>query len=87
MPVSGLPSDIPNFLLDRLLDFSQIGITLTENGAMSPTASVSGFYVAHPESDYFLVGPVGDDQISDYAARRGVSPDEIRKLLGKNLLS
>ena len=82
-----LPDQRVNFLLDRLLDFSQIGITLTENGAMSPTASVSGFYIAHPESDYFLVGPVGDDQISDYAARRGASPDEIRKLLGKNLLS
>lgn len=82
-----LPDQRINSLLDTLLDFSKIGITLTENGAMSPTASVSGFYIAHPMSDYFLIGAIGDDQIRDYAARRGTSPEEIKKLLGKKIFS
>lgn len=57
-PAAGYPS-LPNqkltFTLDRLLDFSEIGITLTENGAMHPSASVCGLYIAHPEACYFQV--------------------------------
>ncbi|HEX7880415.1 MAG TPA: vitamin B12 dependent-methionine synthase activation domain-containing protein, partial [Candidatus Eisenbacteria bacterium] len=58
------------------------GITLTESLAMSPASSVSGFYYAHPASRYFAVGPVADDQLADYAARTGATPDEIRRWLG-----
>ena len=82
-----MPDQRVNFLLDRLLDFSQIGISLTENGAMLPTASVSGLYIAHPESDYFLVGALGEDQLRDYAERRGLDVAEVKRLLGRQILS
>lgn len=49
----------------------QIGIRLTENGAMYPHASVCGLMFAHPASHYFSVGKIGEDQLADYAARRG----------------
>ena len=52
------------------------GITLTESFAMLPTASVSGFYFAHPESSYFGVARIGRDQLADYAVRRGVSIEQ-----------
>ncbi|MDH6342349.1 5-methyltetrahydrofolate--homocysteine methyltransferase [Parabacteroides sp. PFB2-12] len=80
-----LPDQGLNFTIDRLLDLSRIGIRLTENGAMLPTASVSGLYIAHPEADYFLIGTIGDDQLIDYASRRHIAEDEARKLLLKNL--
>jgi 5-methyltetrahydrofolate--homocysteine methyltransferase len=58
--------------LFHLLDVeNQIGMTLTENFAMSPAASVSGFYFAHPESQYFGLGKIDRDQVIDYAARKG----------------
>ena len=47
------------------------GMTLTESMAMQPGASVSGFYFSHPESQYFVVGRIGRDQVQDYAARKG----------------
>ncbi len=80
-----LPDASLNFLLDRLLDFSQIGIALTESGAMRPHASVSGLMLAHPEACYFSIGKIGPDQLSDYARRRGLPPDTIRKFLIANL--
>jgi len=49
-------------------------MTLTENYAMLPAASVAGFYLAHPESTYFAVGKVGDDQAADFARRLAASP-------------
>jgi len=61
------------------------GITLTESFAMLPTAAVSGFYFAHPRSSYFGVARVGEDQLADYAPRRGVSLDQARKWLRPNL--
>lgn len=78
-----LPDQSVNFLLDELLDMSQIGITLTENGAMHPHASVCGLMFAHPASRYFAVGKIGEDQLLDYAARRGKSVEEVGKFLGK----
>ena len=76
-----LPDQSVNFLLDQLLDMKKIGITLTENGAMQPHASVSGLMIAHPEARYFNIGSIGDDQIKDYAERRGFSIKEIQKFL------
>lgn len=66
-----LPDQSINFLLDELLDMKQIGITLTENGAMYPHASVCGLMFAHPAAEYFSVGKIGEDQLEDYARRRG----------------
>ena len=80
-----LPDQSVNFLLDELLDMKQIGITLTENGAMKPHASVCGLMFAHPASKYFSVGTIGKDQLEDYARRRGKSTEEIRKFLAANL--
>lgn len=80
-----LPDQSVNFLIDRLLDLSRIGIRLTENGAMHPHASVSGLMLAHPAARYFAVGRIGNDQLEDYARRRGLSVDEIRKFLAANL--
>ena len=54
-----------------LLRATAIGMSLTENYAMLPAASVSGFYIAHPEATYFAVGKIGDDQAADIARRSG----------------
>lgn len=80
-----LPDQSVNFLIDRLLNLSRIGIRLTENGAMHPHASVSGLMLAHPAARYFAVGRIGNDQLEDYARRRGLPVDEIRKFLAANL--
>ena len=76
-----LPDQSLNFDLDRLIDFSAIGIRLTENGAMQPHASVSGLMIAHPEAHYFAVGHIGEDQLLDYARRKGRNPEELRPFL------
>ena len=62
-----LPDQSVNFLLDEVLDMKQIGIKLTENGAMYPHASVCGLMFSHPASQYFAVGKIGEDQLADYA--------------------
>ncbi len=80
-----LPDQSVNFLLDELLDMQQIGISLTENGAMYPHASVCGLMFAHPAAEYFAVGKIGNDQLEDYARRREKSVEEIRKFLAANL--
>ena len=80
-----LPDQSINFLLDELLDMKQIGVTLTGNGAMYPHASVCGLMFAHPASEYFSVGKIGEDQLNDYAVRRGKSVEEVRKFLAANL--
>ena len=80
-----LPDTSLNFLLDRLIGMHRIGIRLTESGAMKPHASVSGLMMAHPEARYFTVGMIGDDQLSDYARRRGVPVGLMRKFLQANL--
>ena len=67
--------------LFRLLDAPQVGITLTESYAMWPAAAVSGFYFAHPESQYFAVGKIGRDQAEDYARRKRLAPSDIEKWL------
>ncbi|MDR1103669.1 MAG: methionine synthase [Tannerella sp.] len=83
-PAVGYPS-LPDqqqvFTLDALLRLERIGIRLTENGAMMPTSSVAGFYFAHPDARYFMVGPVTDEQLHDYAARCHENPENVRKFL------
>ena len=80
-----LPDASLNFVLDELLDFQQIGISLTESGAMRPHASVSGLMLSSPESHYFSVGRIGEDQLVDYARRRQMPIDKMRKFLTANL--
>ena len=80
-----LPDTSLNFVIDQLIGMSQIGIRLTENGAMKPHASVSGLMMAHPKARYFNVGKIGGDQLADYARRRGVPLEIMRKFLGGNL--
>ncbi|MDR2854090.1 MAG: 5-methyltetrahydrofolate--homocysteine methyltransferase [Prevotellaceae bacterium] len=71
--------------LDKLVNFNKLGITLTENGAMYPTASIAGLYFACPQSKYFLVGKIDELQLADYAARRKKPLAEMRKWLAANL--
>ena len=80
-----LPDTSMNFLLNDLMNMQQIGITLTESGAMRPHASVSGLMISHPEAHYFNVGRIGVDQLEDYAQRRKMSITEMRKFLIANL--
>lgn len=80
-----LPDQSVNFLLKEWLGMEQIGIRLTENGAMHPHASVSGLMFSHPASRYFSVGKIGEDQLLDYARRRNLPAEEIRKFLSANL--
>ena len=80
-----LPDTSLNFVLDDLLDMKQIGIRLTESGAMKPHASVSGLMLAHPEARYFNLGKIGEDQLRDYARRRGLPIEICRKFLAANL--
>ncbi len=69
----------------RILEAEDVGMSLTESYAMFPGASVSGFYFAHAESKYFTVGKIGEDQLQDMAARRGESPEQLRRWLAPNL--
>jgi 5-methyltetrahydrofolate--homocysteine methyltransferase len=70
----------------RLLDMENtIGITLTSSYAMYPTSSVSGFYFGNPESKYFGLGKIGEDQVASYAERKGITLKEAERLLSPNL--
>lgn len=80
-PAVGYPSlpDLSlNFVLAQLLDFSHIGIRLTEHAMMQPHAAVSGLMMAHPQARYFAVGPISDEQLSDYAQRRQLPTETLR---------
>jgi 5-methyltetrahydrofolate--homocysteine methyltransferase len=69
-----------------LLDLPKsIGITLTSSYAMYPTSSVSGFYFGNPESKYFGLGKIGEDQVASYAARKGITVQQAERLLSPNL--
>ncbi len=88
-PAPGYPA-CPDHTEKRLL-FDLLGaeehanINLTENFAMYPAASVSGFYFAHPESKYFGIGKINKDQVEEYATRKGVSVDYVERWLAPNL--
>jgi 5-methyltetrahydrofolate--homocysteine methyltransferase len=71
--------------LFALLGAEEAGLALTETYAMTPAASVSGIYLAHPEARYFSVGRIGRDQVEDYAARKGISVAEAERSLRPNL--
>jgi len=61
-------------------------MTLTSGFAMLPAASVSGYYFAHPDSTYFVLGNIMEDQLLDYAKRKNISPEQARRLLVANVL-
>lgn len=87
-PAVGYPSlpDVSlNFLINDVIDMKQIGISLTESGAMRPHASVSGLMLSHPKSHYFSIGKIGDDQVADYARRRQLPVEIVRKFLSANI--
>ena len=71
--------------LFALLGAHDIHMGLTDAYAMTPAASVSGFYFSHPEATYFNVGKIDDTQVADMAARRGMTKDEVARLLAPNL--
>jgi 5-methyltetrahydrofolate--homocysteine methyltransferase len=68
-----------------LLHAEEVGIALTETYALTPGASVSGIYLSHEQARYFAVGRIGRDQTGDYAARKGMAPEEVERWLGQNL--
>ncbi|SVB39776.1 uncharacterized protein METZ01_LOCUS192630, partial [marine metagenome] len=68
-----------------LLNAEQIGAKLTENMAMFPNATVSGYYFSNPVAKYFSVGKVQDDQIADYAKRKNITTKEVEKWLRSNI--
>ena len=72
-------------LFDLLRAEQSAGIGLTESCAMTPAASISGYYFSHPESHYFGLGRIGRDQVEDYARRKGMAPEEIERWLAPNL--
>ncbi|QJD96291.1 methionine synthase [Mucilaginibacter robiniae] len=72
-------------LFDLLKAEENAHMQLTESMAMLPTASVSGFYFAHPQSRYFGLGKIGKDQIEDYAKRKNMSVETVERWLGPNL--
>ncbi len=80
-----LPDTSLNFVIDDILDMKQIGIRLTESGAMKPHASVSGLMISNPKAHYFSIGKIGEDQLLDYARRRGLPIEVARKFLAANL--
>jgi 5-methyltetrahydrofolate--homocysteine methyltransferase len=87
-PAFGYPACPDHSLKTRLftlLDAPSVGIDLTETFAMTPAASVSGMYFAHPESRYFMVGRLGRDQVEDYARRLGVDVKTAERYLAPNL--
>jgi 5-methyltetrahydrofolate--homocysteine methyltransferase len=83
-PAPGYPA-CPDHRVKRqmfeVLKAAEIGMGLTESLAMTPAASVSGFYLAHPEARYFNVGRIGDDQVADWARRTGMDEGEARRAL------
>ncbi|RZL02870.1 MAG: meth protein, partial [Rubrivivax sp.] len=69
----------------RVLQADEVNMALTESLAMTPAASVSGFYLAHPESTYFNVGKIGQDQLENWAEKTGLSQRDAERALSPNL--
>ncbi len=72
-------------IFDLLDAEASIGVGLTENFAMTPPASVSGYIFSHPSSSYFNIGKIGSDQLSDYASRKKMTIEEAARWLAPNL--
>lgn len=87
-PAIGYPS-MPDqsFIFDfaKILPLERIGITLTENGMMQPHAAVAGLMLGHPATRHFSIGTIDEAQLCDYAKRRGLRPDDVRRYLVGNL--
>jgi 5-methyltetrahydrofolate--homocysteine methyltransferase len=87
-PAPGYPA-CPEHAVKRplfdALGASEIGMALTENYAMTPASSVSGFYFSHPRSKYFNVGRIGRDQLEDLARRKREAVSELERWLAPNL--
>jgi 5-methyltetrahydrofolate--homocysteine methyltransferase len=83
-PAPGYPA-CPDHLVKRdmfaALQAGEIGMSVTESLAMLPAASVSGFYLAHPDSTYFSVGKIGNDQLDSYAQRMALSRTDAERAL------
>lgn len=88
-PAVGYPS-LPDqsviFILNDIVNLSEIGIELTDAGAMRPHASVCGLMFAHPRATYFAVGDISDEQLQDYAKRRAISAAHLKKFLVRNAI-
>jgi 5-methyltetrahydrofolate--homocysteine methyltransferase len=88
-PAMGYPACPEHSEKRKLFDLLNVeqntGVSLTENYAMYPAASVSGFYFAHPQSRYFGLGKISKDQVEDYARRKSISLQQTEKLLAQNL--
>ncbi len=88
-PAPGYPAcpehSLKRTLFDMLDAEANVGLELTESFAMLPTAAVSGFYFGHAEAEYFGVARIGQDQVADYAARRGVDVKQAERWLRPNL--
>ncbi|WP_409783767.1 methionine synthase [Acidovorax sp.] len=87
-PAPGYPACPDHSAKSDLFDVLQcgeVGMTLTESLAMMPAASVSGFYIGHPDAVYFNVGKIGEDQLHDMAQRRGMDEAVLTRLLAPNL--
>ena len=83
-PAPGYPSQpdhTEKATLFRILRAEEAGMALTESFAMTPAASVSGLYFAHPQSHYFGVGKIDRDQVQDYARRKGWRVEEAERWL------
>ena len=80
------PDHLEKITIWEVLEVEEkIGVTLTESLAMWPAASVSGYYFAHPEARYFGLGKIKEDQLNDYAKRKGIDLEKARKWLAPNL--
>lgn len=88
-PAVGYPS-LPDqsiiFEVEKLLPLQEVGISLTENGAMNPSSSICGFVFAHPQSRYFRIGQVSRSQFIEYANRRGISCERLEKFIGLEIV-
>jgi 5-methyltetrahydrofolate--homocysteine methyltransferase len=69
----------------NVMQAGEVGMGLTESLAMTPAASVSGFYLAHPQAQYFNVGRIGEDQLADWAARQALELKVAERLLAPAL--
>ncbi len=87
-PAPGYPA-CPEHVVKKdmfeVLEAEEIGMQLTEGYAMYPASSVSGFYFSHPQSQYFNVGNIGDDQVKDYVQRSGRDEEDVRRTLASTL--
>ena len=87
-PAPGYPA-CPEHVVKKpmfeVLQAEEIGMRLTDSYAMYPASSVSGFYFSHPQSQYFNVGNIGDDQVQDYVRRSGRDEEDVRRTLASTL--